>query len=175
MTVTEENRRSDSLYYGDIKRRELCNIIARMESEKEKQMLIKVKLDEGAYLPERAHSTDAGADIRCMEGFVLPSKGSVTVKTGVHVQLPKGTVGMLKSKSGLNIKHGITSEGVIDEGFDGEIMVKLYNDSPIPHHFAKGDKITQLVVMPVCYPTYAAFDAIQGGERGSRGYGSTGR
>jgi dUTP pyrophosphatase len=82
---------------------------------------------------------------------------------------------MLKSKSGLNIKHGIVSEGVIDEGFSGEIMVKLYNLSDQDHRFERGDKITQLVVMPVHYVTYEMADEIQGGARGSAGYGSTGR
>lgn len=138
-------------------------------------MNIKVKLSSMAYLPERAHETDAGADIRTPEGFTLKAHGSEIVATGVHVQLPPNTVGMLKSKSGLNIRCGIISEGVIDEGFSGEIMVKLYNLSDHDHLFQRGDKITQLVIMPVHYVTYEQADEIQGGARGSSGYGSTGR
>lgn len=138
-------------------------------------MVIKTKLSSMAYLPERAHDTDAGADIRTPEGFTLRAHDSEIVATGVHVQLPPNTVGMLKSKSGLNIRYGIISEGVIDEGFSGEIMVKLYNLSDHDHLFQRGDKITQLVVMPVHYVAYELADEIQGGDRGSSGYGSTGR
>lgn len=137
-------------------------------------MNIKVKLSPMAYLPERAHDTDAGADIRTPEGFTLKAHGSEIVATGVHVQLPPNTVGMLKSKSGLNIHYGIISEGVIDEGFSGEIMVKLYNLSDRDHLFQRGDKITQLVIMPVHYPSFLKASEIEGGERGSDGFGSTG-
>lgn len=143
--------------------------------ERKEDMNIKVKLSPVAFLPERAHDTDAGADIRTPEGFTLKAHDSEIVATGVHVELPPNTVGMLKSKSGLNVKHGIVSEGVIDEGFSGEILVKLYNLSDHDHYFLRGDKITQLVVMPVHYVTYEQADEIQGGERGDAGYGSTGR
>lgn len=137
--------------------------------------MIRVKLGPLAYLPERAHDTDAGADIRTPEAFTLPAHGSEIVCTGVHVEVPHGCVGMLKSKSGLNIRHGIVSEGVIDEGFTGEVVVKLHNLSDQPHRFERGDKITQLVIMPVLYERYVESDEIDGGERGDAGYGSTGR
>lgn len=138
-------------------------------------MNIRTKIRDDAFLPERAHDTDAGADIRTPEGFWLRAHDSEIVATGVHVELPAGTVGMLKSKSGLNTRYGIVSEGVIDEGFSGEIIVKLYNLSDHDYMFQRGDKITQLVVMPVHYVTYEQVDEIQGGERGTDGYGSTGR
>lgn len=135
---------------------------------------IRVKLDEGAYLPTRAHDTDAGADIRTPRSFVVPPHGSAVVDTGVHVELPGGTVGMLKSKSGLNVKRGIVSEGVIDEGYTGPIVVKLYNHGDRPMSFGAGDKVTQLVLLPVLYPTYVVVGDIEGGERGDAGFGSTG-
>lgn len=138
-------------------------------------MNIKVKLAPMAYLPERAHDTDAGADIRTPEGFTLRAHGTEIIATGVHVQLPPNTVGMLKSKSGLNTRYDIVSEGVIDEGFSGEIIVKLYNHGDHDYRFQRGDKITQLVVMPVHYVTYEQTDEIQGGARGEGGIGSTGR
>jgi dUTP pyrophosphatase len=137
-------------------------------------MNIKTKLSSMAYLPERAHDTDAGADIRTPECFTLKAHGSEIVATGVHVQLPPNTVGMLKSKSGLNVRYGIISEGVIDEGYTGEIIVKLYNLSDQDHTFQRGDKITQLVIMPVTYPTFAQASEIKGGDRGEAGIGSTG-
>lgn len=136
---------------------------------------INVKLDDGAFLPERAHDTDAGADIRTPIAFEIPPHDSFTVQTGVHVETPPNCVTIVKSKSGLNIKYGITSEGVIDEGFAGEVIVKLYNNSGMYHHFDRGDKITQIVVMPVLYPTYKLANKIKFGDRGVNGYGSTGR
>lgn len=136
---------------------------------------IKFKLDEGAFEPVRAHATDGGADIRTPKQFVLSGRSSAIVKTGVHVELPEGTVGMLKSKSGLNVNSDIVSEGVIDQGYTGEIVVKLYNHGTKPHYFHVGDKITQLVVMPVEFPTYVQADEIGGGERGDAGFGSTGK
>lgn len=136
---------------------------------------ILVKLDEGAYLPERVHDTDAGADIRCRTSFEVAGHSSAVIRTGVHVQLPPGTVGMLKSKSGLNVRHNLVSEGVIDEGYTGEIVVKLYNNGEDTMRFEPGDKVTQLVVMPVLYPSYVETEAIEGGERGANGFGSTGK
>ena len=138
-------------------------------------MVINVKLDRGAHLPVRAHATDAGADIRCIAGFTIAPRAHATIRTGVHVQLPAETVGMVKSKSGLNIFRNVISEGVIDEGFTNQIIVKLYNLGDNAVHFNAGDKITQLVIMPVYYPDYVQVDGIEGGERGDAGYGSTGR
>lgn len=136
---------------------------------------MKVKLDPGAYAPERAHRTDAGLDIRTPVRAHLPARGSAIVKTGVHVQLPPFYAGEIVSKSGLNIKHGVISTGLIDEGFDGEIIAKLYNLSDVPYTFERGDKITQLVLVRVCYATVEIVDEIEGGDRGSNGFGSTGR
>ncbi len=136
---------------------------------------VRVKLDRGAYLPDRAHDTDAGADIRTPRGINIPARGCATVRTGVHVELPPGTVGMLKSKSGLNVNRGIIGEGVIDEGYDGEIVVKLYNMGDECATLAEGSKIIQLVILPVAYPTYLEADSIGGGPRGASGFGSTGK
>ena len=136
---------------------------------------MRVKLDDGAFMPVRAHDTDAGADILTPKGFVLSARSPAIVHTGVHVQLPSGRVGILKSKSGLNVKHDIVGEGVIDEGYDGEIVVKLYNLGRTPHSFARGDKIIQLLVIPVDYCHFNQVDEIDRGERGSNGFGSTGR
>ena len=136
---------------------------------------MKVKLDNGAYMPERAHLTDAGADLRTPHDAIIEPKGSVVIDTGVHIELPPNTVGMLKSKSGLNVKHGITSEGVIDVGYTGSIAVKLYNHSDKRYEFKAGDKISQLVVMPIQTPLFELADEFEETERGNGGFGSTGR
>ena len=136
---------------------------------------MKIKLDRGAFIPVRAHGTDAGADLRSPIDTVVPAMGSRVIDTGVHIQLPHGYVGMLKSKSGLNVKYGITSEGVIDEGYTGQIMVKLYNHSNYPYTVMRGDKITQLVIVPCEYVDFDLVDDLEDSERGDDGFGSTGK
>ena len=93
----------------------------------------------------------------------------------MHVELPPGTAGLLVSKSGLNVKHDITSTGLIDEGYAGEIVVKLHNHGFDDYVVRAGDKISQLVVVPVIYEGVEIVDEIEGGERNADGFGSTGR
>ena len=136
---------------------------------------MKIKLDSGAFMPEYAHEQDAGMDLRSpVDAVVLPHDSAV-IDTGVHVEIPKGAVGMLKSKSGLNVNHDLTSEGVIDEGFTGSIRVKLYNHGGARYHVKAGDKISQLVILPVLHPALELVDALDETERGDNGFGSTGR
>jgi dUTP pyrophosphatase len=136
---------------------------------------MKVKLDPYAYPPTRAHQTDAGLDIRAANGAVIRPGESSTFHTGVHVELPQGTCGLLVSKSGLNTKHGITSTGLIDEGYNGEIVIKLYNQSDTAYEVKPGDKISQLVIIPCLYTPVEIVDDISGGERGMNGFGSSGK
>lgn len=136
---------------------------------------MKIKLDEGAFPPVREHDTDAGMDIMTPTQLYIAPRGSITVDTGVHIQLPRGRVGLLMSKSGLNIKYGIVSEGVIDEGYTGSIRCKLYNMSDNPVWFERGDKITQLLVQPVDYEPIKIVQKLDDSERGDNGFGSTGR
>lgn len=136
---------------------------------------MKIKLDEHAFMPERAHETDAGLDIRSPIFEIVPAWGSVTIYTGVHIELPKNTAGFLKSKSGLNVNHGITSEGVIDVGYTGSIAVKLYNHTDNDYVVQRGDKISQLVILPILTPQLELVDELESTERGDGGFGSTGR
>lgn len=136
---------------------------------------MKIMLDEGAFPPARGYSTDAGMDLMARRSAYIPAHGSAVVGTGTHVELPKGTCGLLVSKSGLNTVCGITSTGLIDEGYDGEIMVKLYNHGDKPYMVEAGDKITQLVVLPVMYEPIEIVESICAGDRGSAGFGSTGK
>lgn len=136
---------------------------------------MKIKLDSGAIAPTRAHDTDAGLDLYSPIEINIPSGWSRYINTGVHIQLPHGTAGLIVSKSGLNVKHGITSTGLIDEGYTGAIRVRLYNKSPENYQIHVGDKISQLVVIPVLYEPVEIVDSIEGGERGDNGFGSTGR
>ena len=136
---------------------------------------MRIKLDEGAFTPTRAHPTDAGLDLYARDTQIVPAKEYAIFDTGVHIELPEGTVGMLKSKSGLNVKHGITSEGVIDVGYTGSIVAKLYNHSGRDYMVNAGDKITQLVIMPIITPDIEVVDELDATERGDNGFGSSGR
>lgn len=136
---------------------------------------MRIKLDEGAKMPTRAHHTDAGMDLYARDTQIVPAKESAIFDTGVHIELPIGTVGMLKSKSGLNVKYGISSEGVIDVGYTGSIVAKLYNHSGRDYKVNVGDKITQLVIMPIITPELEVVDELDATERGDNGFGSSGR
>ena len=138
---------------------------------------MKIILDVGAYLPTYAHDADAGMDLRTPVAFIVPAHGSYTVDTGVHIQIPLGQVGFIKSKSGLNVKGGLTATGVVDSGFSGSIRVKLYNHSDEDYMFSRGDKITQLVLLYIAKPEngFEVVDHFEETERGDNGFGSTGR
>lgn len=137
---------------------------------------MKIMLDDGAFAPVRAHKTDAGLDIRAKSDALVRAGQSMTFHTGVHIQLPPGTCGLMVSKSGLNVRHDITSTGLIDEGYTGEIVVKLINHGADDYHVHAGDKITQLVVVPIWHdPLIEIVDHIDGAERGDAGFGSSGR
>lgn len=143
-------------------------------------MNLKVMLDPGAKMPTRAHDTDAGLDLYSpVDAVVFPRRkggpeNSVVIDTGVHVEIPAGYVGMIKSKSGLNVKHGIISEGVIDSGYTGSICVKLYNLGNEKVLIEKGQKISQLVILPIITPDPVLVDSLEETERGTGGFGSTG-
>jgi len=144
-------------------------------------------LDDGAFAPEKAHETDAGFDIRTPRDVIVPPTicrgdtnyvfiGCAVIDTGVHVEIPRGYVGMLKSKSGLNVKHNIIGEGVVDAGYTGSIVVKLYNLNNTEYRFRRGDKIIQLVVAPISEDSsITVVDKFEETERANNGFGSSGR
>lgn len=149
---------------------------------------MRIKLDEGAFMPERAHATDAGLDLRAREDKLVPAGGSAVFDTGVKIELQLlyldggdafrtafYTVGLIKSKSGLNVNHNITSDGVIDMGYTGSIMVKLYNHGKDDYQVKRGDKISQLVIVPILTPDLDVIDELEETERGNNGFGSSGR
>lgn len=138
-------------------------------------MIMKVVLDKGAYMPVRAHKDDAGLDLRSPDTFIVKAGKSLKIDSGVHVEIPAGYVGFLKAKSGLNVKYGITCTGVIDAGYTGSIVVKLYNNGSDDVLFERGDKITQLVILPIVCPDLIQVDGLEDTERGDAGFGSTGR
>lgn len=155
---------------------------------------MKIMLDEGAKMPTRAHPWDAGLDLYTPVDVYVPAVttrvtldpcfggtrietvvGSATISTGVHVEIPEGYVGFIKSKSGLNVNHGLTAEGVIDAHYTGSIAVKLYNHTSNAYQFKAGDKIAQLVILKCELPELELVDKLEETDRGDGGFGSTGR
>ena len=138
-------------------------------------MHVNYTLDEGAFPPIHNYPEDAGSDICCKEDFVVPAHGSAETDTGVHISVPKTYGGLLVSKSGLDVVLSVTSHGLIDAGFTGSIKVRIYNHADEPRHFKAGDKITQIVIVPIMFPVWTKAEKLEGGPRGDNGYGSTGR
>lgn len=141
-----------------------------------------IMLDSTALMPKREHATDEGLDLLSPIDTVVPAKGSISIDTGVHIELPPKTAGFLKSKIELNAKYGITSYGitsegvmVIDVGYKGSIVCILYNHSNMDYKIKRGDKIIQLVVMKIDIPELNVVDEFKATERGNNGFGSTGR
>jgi dUTP pyrophosphatase len=129
-------------------------------------------------LPVYAHPGDAGADLVSTEDVVLAPGERATVGTGLSIALPNGYVGFVVPRSGLAAKHGITivnSPGTVDAGYRGELRVTLLNtDAHEPYAIAAGDRIAQLIVMPVPSVRFVEVDRLPGSDRGEGGFGSTG-
>ena len=137
---------------------------------------VNIMLDEFAYMPVRAHETDAWLDLRAPENVTIQPGGSAVIDTGVHIQIPAGCYGKLESKSGLNVKYGVVSKGgVIDSGYTGSIKAKPYNDGFEPYTFHAGDKIVQLLIIPCMVPELVEVTGFPDTDRGAKGFGSSGR
>ena len=139
------------------------------------EMRMKVFVDPGAHIPTRAHIHDAGLDLYATKGGWIMPKCRKTFGTGFHAMIEPGFVGMLTSKSGMMAKMGITSRGTIDSGYTGEIKAVLFNHSWKPVKIEAGQKITQLVIMPIETPQLYFVDSLNETERGNGGFGSTGK
>lgn len=134
-----------------------------------------VSLDNGAVIPTRAYISDAGLDLYCRETVTLEPGDSYSFDTGVHVDIPRGLYGKIESKSGLNVKHGIVSlGGVVDAGYTGPIIVKLYNLGKEAYTFTPGSKLAQIVLQLFVPLLPMEVDSIMGGDRGDNGMGSSG-
>lgn len=137
-------------------------------------MKLRIMLDAGAVTPERAHTDDAGLDLFALNAAYIAPHSWETVDTGVHVEIPRGFVGMLTSKSGLMRQHGITCRGTIDSGYTGTIQAIMFNHSDKAYKVEKGSKVTQLVVFPMVIPELMEVDEMEETERGANGFGSSG-
>ena len=137
-------------------------------------MKMKIALDDGATMPTRAHEYDAGLDLYAAEPVRIWPHSWQAVETGVRVAIPQGFVGLLTSKSGLMRHKGMTCRGTIDSGYTGTIQAIMFNHSDTHIEIRKGEKVTQLVIMPIIRPELELVDKLEETERGAGGFGSTG-
>jgi dUTP pyrophosphatase len=128
--------------------------------------------------PERALPGDAGYDLRCVEPFTLEPGERRLVPTGVAIALPAGTAGLVVPRSGLAIEHGISvvnGPGLVDPNYRGELRVILVNLGAERFEGAAGDRIAQLLMVPFVAPDLQLVDELPESERGTNGFGSSGR
>ena len=133
-------------------------------------------LNELAKLPTRANENDAGFDLYSTVDTIIPNKERKTVNTGIALQMPEHLAGLIWPRSGLSVKSGIdVLAGVIDSGYRGEIMVCLYNTSSENVHIKCGDRIAQIIFQEVPRVSLLLSDSLGSSQRGSNGFGSTGK
>lgn len=129
-------------------------------------------------VPAYAHPGDAGADLHSSEAIELAPLTRATVGTGVAIALPDGYAAFVVPRSGLAARNGITivnSPGTVDAGFRGEIRITLLNtDATEPFSVEVGDRIAQLIVLPVSRARFIPVESLPGSARGADGFGSTG-
>jgi dUTP pyrophosphatase len=137
------------------------------------------RLAEGARPPARAHEDDAGYDLHAATGLILGPGERASVGTGIAVEIPAGHAGMVVPRSGLAARHGIgvvNAPGIIDAGYRGELRVLLINmDRSQRFEVQAGDRIAQLLIVPVAAPELVESRALGQTVRGAGGFGSTGR
>lgn len=123
----------------------------------------------------RKHTLDAGQDVMSNENCIVLPKSSYLVSTGLTIALPNNHVGLLWSRSGLSVKHKIeVGAGCLDENYRGEVKVHLYNFSDVPFEIKIGDRIAQLLTMPINKSNFQKVENLDETDRGDDGFGSTG-
>ena len=136
------------------------------------------KLHHAAKLPRYWSEYAAGADLYAAEGVLIPAGETAFVRTGIAVELPAGTVGLVYARSGLACKQDLAPAnkvGVIDCDYRGEVMVALHNHGKAERRVEAGDRIAQLVVAPYLKADFEESEELSDTVRGAGGFGSTGR
>lgn len=134
------------------------------------------KIHEDAIIPQYAHTTDAGADIYAIEDIAVKPHTTVLVKTGLKVAIPTGYEIQIRPRSGMSLKTTMrvaNTPGTIDAGYRGEVCVIMENTGNLTYNISKGDKIAQMVVMPVPMIKWIETNELDITDRGEGGFGST--
>jgi len=144
-------------------------------------MFLALKLDEGAYRPTKAHATDAGFDLYLKENLIIKrTQSCLTVDTGVHILIPAGYVGLVQPRSSISKKAFQIHTGVIDAGYTGSIKINIQwidkkCNQNLFHTFERGERIAQLVIVPIPEIELKEVTELPQTDRGSNGFGSSGR
>jgi len=129
-----------------------------------------------AIVPRHAKDGDAGMDLCSVENYSLSPSEKALVKTGLHFEIPKGYFGSIRDRSGLAVKYGIHAlAGVIDSGYRGEIIIALVNLGKENYEIKKGERVAQIIIQPHENCNVIEVKELAESERGSDGFGSTGR
>lgn len=131
-------------------------------------------LDSPDLLPTRAHAGDAGADLRAAEDAILYHGEVRVIRTGVKLVIPYQYAGLVRGRSSLTKNGIIVLEGTVDCQYRGEIGVMVTSLNAGPALIRRGERIAQLVIVPVALPGFMVVDSLPGSERGEGGFGSTG-
>jgi dUTP pyrophosphatase len=132
------------------------------------------KTSPDAKAPVRAHHDDAGLDLCALEDAILGPGQGKTVRTGITIELETGFFGMIADRSSMAKKGVKTAGGIVDSGYRGEIQVVLWNLSQEEIRIARGDKMAQLLVLPIALPQVELVESLTQTERGAKGFGSSG-
>ena len=136
-----------------------------------------VRSDPAVALPAYARPGDAGLDLAAAATVTLEPGGRELVPTGLRVAIPDGYAGLVLPRSGLALRSGVTvlnAPGLIDSGYRGEIGVLLVNHGAGPVTIQRGERIAQLVIQPVARAMLVEVRELEGSQRGTGGFGSTG-
>ena len=144
----------------------------------DKMPILVRRADVEAKLPTKAHEGDAGWDLYSLYDYTINPHETVKIDTGLNFQLPEGTFGAIYARSGLSTKQGLRPAncvGVCDSGYRNNYIVPLYNDSDEVRTIHKHDRIAQLIIQPFIQTELTEVDNLDETERGSGGFGSSGR
>ena len=133
------------------------------------------KLYESAKSPTKGHLDDAGWDLYAFETVSIPAGATVLASTGIAIAIPKGHSGLIWDRSSIGVKGVHRHAGVIDCGYRGEVKVCLHNTTKEPFHVEKGDRIAQLIIQEVPHFVQHVVEELDSTDRGSGGFGSTGK
>jgi dUTP pyrophosphatase len=135
-----------------------------------------VKLHENAIIPEYKTKGAAGFDFHALEGCVVKPRGRTSVKTGLAFAIPEGYELEIRSRSGLAFKHQVFAyNGTIDSDYRGEIVIMIHNDSNYLFPISAGDRIAQGIIKPIVQAEFVSVSTLDKTERGTDGFGSTGK
>lgn len=141
-------------------------------------LTIKAVIDDHGSVPAYSREDDAAVDLRASESCYIKAGAVRLVDTGVRVAIPNGYVGLVCPRSGMACKHEVTvinSPGVIDPNYRGSIKVGLVNHNSVGFDIREGDRIAQLLIVPVPRVAFEQVDELDDTERGADGFGSSGR